>query len=384
MGMGVNPWGLGSCEVWQTDITRIPSFGHLKYVHVSIDTYSGVMYASAHAGEKSVHAKQHLVQAFSVLGIPKEIKTDNGPAYVSKEFLEFVQQWGVERKTGIPHSPTGQAVVEHAHQTLKQVLARQSSSTAWMSSQQKLCKALFTINFLNCSFENESTSEKTYLTLNLVMNPIQVVILLMLNGLAAAWIVPQLHQNVWVTLAQTLQQENICFVHCSSKESYVHLSAIAFGILRCLIFKAINGLIPSTSEVNHIELANLKQSDFHTSCQDAIGLLGHLGILLAHVQLPLNQYPQVLFCLGAVQSLCPQPVALQGVVVGKMQDSALGLLNLHIAGLGPSIQPVQIPLQTPPTLQQIETCSQLGVICKFTTGGLNPLIQIINEYIKQN
>ncbi|NWQ99575.1 IGEB protein, partial [Paradoxornis webbianus] len=62
----------------------------------------------------------------------------------------------VKRKTGIPHSPTGQAVVERAHQTLKQVLARQSSSTVWMSPQQKLCKALFTINFLNCSFENMS------------------------------------------------------------------------------------------------------------------------------------------------------------------------------------------------------------------------------------
>ncbi|TRZ11479.1 hypothetical protein HGM15179_015626 [Zosterops borbonicus] len=156
MGMGVNPRGLGSCEVWQIDITHIPSFGRLKYVHVSIDTYSGAVYASTHAGEKSAHAKQHLVQAFSVLGIPKEIKTDNGPASVSKEFLEFIQQWGVERKTGIPYSPTGQAVVEHAHQTLKQVLARQSSSTTWMSPQQKLCNALFTINFLNCSFENMS------------------------------------------------------------------------------------------------------------------------------------------------------------------------------------------------------------------------------------
>ncbi|TRZ14061.1 hypothetical protein HGM15179_013052 [Zosterops borbonicus] len=156
MGIGVNPRGLGSCEVWQTDITHIPSFGHVKYVHVSIDTYSGAVYASAHAGEKSVHAKQHLVQAFSVLGIPKEIKTDNGPVYVSKEFLEFIQQWRVKHKTGIPHSPTGQAVVERVHQMLKQVLARQRNSTVCMSLQQKLCKATFTINFPNCSFENMS------------------------------------------------------------------------------------------------------------------------------------------------------------------------------------------------------------------------------------
>ncbi|NXQ74088.1 POK18 protein, partial [Quiscalus mexicanus] len=62
----------------------------------------------------------------------------------------------VEHKTDIPHSPTGQAVIERAHHTLKQVLARQGSSAAWMTPQQKLHKALFTINFLNCSFENMS------------------------------------------------------------------------------------------------------------------------------------------------------------------------------------------------------------------------------------
>ncbi|RMC19684.1 hypothetical protein DUI87_03247 [Hirundo rustica rustica] len=50
----------------------------------------------------------------------------------------------------------GQAAVERAHQTLKQVLARQSSTTVWMSPHEKLRKAMFTINFLNCSFENMS------------------------------------------------------------------------------------------------------------------------------------------------------------------------------------------------------------------------------------
>ncbi|KAF4793635.1 hypothetical protein TURU_109559 [Turdus rufiventris] len=53
-------------------------------------------------------------------------------------------------------------------------------------------------------------AENTFLPLNPVMNPIQVVILLTLNSLAAAWIVPQLRQNILVTLAKTLEQENIC------------------------------------------------------------------------------------------------------------------------------------------------------------------------------
>ncbi|NXD87862.1 POK18 protein, partial [Halcyon senegalensis] len=63
------------------------------------------------------HVKKHLRACFAVLGIPIAIKTDNGPAYVSRAFQEFCQLWGIRCHTGIPHSPTGQAVIEGAHQT---------------------------------------------------------------------------------------------------------------------------------------------------------------------------------------------------------------------------------------------------------------------------
>ncbi|NXS37143.1 POK19 protein, partial [Pomatostomus ruficeps] len=60
---------------------------------------------------------KHSIQAFSMLGVPTEIKTNNGPAYILKDFECFCQQWGVRHVTDIPHSPAGQAVVERAHQT---------------------------------------------------------------------------------------------------------------------------------------------------------------------------------------------------------------------------------------------------------------------------
>ncbi|NWV56687.1 POK18 protein, partial [Daphoenositta chrysoptera] len=61
--------------------------------------------------------EKHLLEAFAVLGVPWEVKTDNGPAYASKAFTSFCQQWGIQHPTDIPHSPAGQAVVERAHQT---------------------------------------------------------------------------------------------------------------------------------------------------------------------------------------------------------------------------------------------------------------------------
>lgn len=47
---GVNPRGLNSLQIWQTDITQYPSFARFKHTHVSIDTFSEAIFASAHQG----------------------------------------------------------------------------------------------------------------------------------------------------------------------------------------------------------------------------------------------------------------------------------------------------------------------------------------------
>ncbi|KAK4817189.1 LOW QUALITY PROTEIN: hypothetical protein QYF61_003582, partial [Mycteria americana] len=118
--------------------------------------------------------------------------------------------------------------------------------------------------------------------------------------------------------------------------------------------------------------------------QDAIGFLDHLGTLLAHIQAAVNQHPQVLLCWAAFQPLFPKPVALHGVAVAQVQDLALSLVKPHTIDLGPWIQPVQVPLQSLPALQQINTPAQLGVICKLTEGALDPFVQILDKDVKQN
>ena len=67
--------------------------------------------------------------------------------------------------------------------------------------------------------------------------------------------------------------------------------------------------------------------------QDAIGVLGHLGTLVAHVQPAVNQHPQILSSCTSFQPLCPNPVALHGVVLIK-------ILALVEVGLHPLIQPI--------------------------------------------
>jgi len=92
----------------------------------------------------------------------------------------------------------------------------------------------------------------------------------------------------------------------------------------------------------------------------------------------------MIFCRTALQPLLPIPVSFDGIVVTQVQDLAFGLVETHTVGLGSSVQPDQIPLQSLPSLEKVDSPPQLGVICKLTEGTLNALIQIINKDIKQD
>ena len=45
--------------IWQTDVTHYAPFGKFKYVHISIDTYSGTLHASALTGESAKNTQAH-------------------------------------------------------------------------------------------------------------------------------------------------------------------------------------------------------------------------------------------------------------------------------------------------------------------------------------
>ena len=89
------------------DVTHIQSFGKLSFVHVTVDTCSHAIVATAWTGEAFKDVVQHLFTCFSYLGIPKALKTDNAPAYTSKSFKDFCTRFNIVHSTGIPYNPQG-------------------------------------------------------------------------------------------------------------------------------------------------------------------------------------------------------------------------------------------------------------------------------------
>ena len=69
-------------------VFHFAEFQNLKYAYHTIDTYWGFQWATALSSEKAVIT--HLLEVMTIMGIPVQIKTDNGPAYVSKKMKHFL------------------------------------------------------------------------------------------------------------------------------------------------------------------------------------------------------------------------------------------------------------------------------------------------------
>ena len=81
---------------------------------------------------------EKLRMTFASQGLPEMVVSDNGPAFASKEFEEFLRKNGVRHVTSAPYHPSSNGLVERAVQTFKQAMKKQKGSL-----QTRLSRFLF-------------------------------------------------------------------------------------------------------------------------------------------------------------------------------------------------------------------------------------------------
>ena len=84
-----------------------------------IDKYSGIIFATAQTGGKAPNDISHCLQLFVAWRMPRQIKTDNGPAYTSQRFLHLCNALGIKVIHGLPYNHQRQGIVERANATSK-------------------------------------------------------------------------------------------------------------------------------------------------------------------------------------------------------------------------------------------------------------------------
>jgi transposase InsO family protein len=144
---GVNPRGLWPVILWQMGVIHVSSFDWQYYVHVSVDIYSGYIYAFVHAGEATKHVITHCLAVFAAMGKPQQLKINNGPEYNSTAFQQFCEAYQIHHTTKVPCNPQGQSIVECTHATLKMLFKKLKWGDEVIPLASQLHKAFYALNF---------------------------------------------------------------------------------------------------------------------------------------------------------------------------------------------------------------------------------------------
>ncbi|AAD39753.1 Pol protein, partial [Simian immunodeficiency virus] len=108
-----------SVGIWQIDCTHMEE----KVIIVAVHVASGYMVAEVLPNEQGKTTATWLLKLCAMWPV-KQIHTDNGPNFISKD-VEAVCWWlGIQHTTGIPYNPQSQGVVEAKNKVLKQIISR--------------------------------------------------------------------------------------------------------------------------------------------------------------------------------------------------------------------------------------------------------------------
>ena len=107
-------------EPWELVGTDLFMLDDENYV-VLIDYYSKWIEAIRLNGQTASAVIRALIMVFARLGVPKTVRSDNGPCYSCREFLEFANEFGFNLITSSPRYPESNGLAEGAVRTVKRL-----------------------------------------------------------------------------------------------------------------------------------------------------------------------------------------------------------------------------------------------------------------------
>lgn len=105
---------------WESIATDLFEFKNRDYL-LTIDYYTRWIEVVELSNKTAESVVKKMKGMFARYGVPKTIRSDNGPCYKAKEFREFTQEWRVNHITSSPHHPESNGLAERAVGTVKRM-----------------------------------------------------------------------------------------------------------------------------------------------------------------------------------------------------------------------------------------------------------------------
>uniref|UniRef100_A0A0N5BBN4 RNA-directed DNA polymerase n=1 Tax=Strongyloides papillosus TaxID=174720 RepID=A0A0N5BBN4_STREA len=112
------PTAPGNWAILNADYMQVDD----EYILVIVDEYSKFAYAVVTKNQNGPTTRLQLSRCFTTLGFPLILRSDNGPAFISKAVQEYTTSIGVEQQFGSLYNHKSNACVERFNRTLRQAI----------------------------------------------------------------------------------------------------------------------------------------------------------------------------------------------------------------------------------------------------------------------
>ena len=136
---------------------------------------------------------------FARFGIPDQIVSDNGPPFMSEEFLSFTKSSGIRHITSSPYHPATNGLAERSVQSFKRELRSTSESPS--SVREKLAKFLMVYRNTPHATTGESPA------MLMIKRPLRARLDLVKPNLNKKMVNKQMEQSIQSTIARKSQWE---------------------------------------------------------------------------------------------------------------------------------------------------------------------------------
>lgn len=119
----VHPWECPKAPWVRVHVDHAgPFMGH--YFLILVDAYSRWIEAHMVPSITTEVTIKTLRQIFSIHGLPEQLVSDNGPAFTSHDFNEFMKRNGIRQSLTAPYHPRSNGLAERAVQTFKSTIKK--------------------------------------------------------------------------------------------------------------------------------------------------------------------------------------------------------------------------------------------------------------------
>ncbi|XP_016521830.1 uncharacterized protein K02A2.6-like [Poecilia formosa] len=113
-----------------------------RYLLVIVDSMSGFVIVKATRKANGSSVVGMLEQVCSSLGVPKELRTDNGTHFRNSQVDQWCQRFGVMRVYSPPYTPQANGIVERTIGLVKNWIAKNANTNSWSTQAVEIGQAL--------------------------------------------------------------------------------------------------------------------------------------------------------------------------------------------------------------------------------------------------